>query len=139
MHFVKNQKRWDICPAWWGIGKAFSPALGEKTNFVCMNNGNTILSLVKDHVQQAVPGAAVFLFGSRAYGNPTEESDWDILVLTRQPVTPQLKKNVHSAIFPISVQISAFINILILQESEWKNNPAYYSLHQSVDGRMIVV
>ncbi len=104
-----------------------------------MNSGDTILSQIKYSVQQVVPGAEVFLFGSRGYGNPTEESDWDILVLTRQPVTPHLKKNVHSAIFPISVKISAFINMLILHENEWKNNPAYYSLHQSVDGRMIAV
>ncbi|MEO8171572.1 MAG: nucleotidyltransferase domain-containing protein [Sediminibacterium sp.] len=104
-----------------------------------MDSRNAILALIKDRVQQVVPGAAVFLFGSRVYGIPTEESDWDILVLTRQPVSSELKKNIHSILFPVSVQISAFINTLILQDTEWKDNPAYYSLHQSVDGRMIGV
>ncbi len=44
---------------------------------------NSILSSIKVSVQQVVPGAKVLLFGSRAHGVTTEESDWDILVLTK--------------------------------------------------------
>ncbi len=41
---------------------------------------NAVLSSIKSRIQQILPGAKVMLFGSRAYGTPTEESDWDILV-----------------------------------------------------------
>jgi predicted nucleotidyltransferase len=96
-----------------------------------------ILLFIKSRVLDIVPGASVSLFGSRAYGNPTPESDWDILVLTDQPVEPSVKKDIHSALFPLSVELSAFINTLVLEKNDWNNNPAYYSLHQTVDGRMI--
>jgi predicted nucleotidyltransferase len=93
---------------------------------------NIILSSLKSQIQQVVPRAKILLFGSRAYGTPTDESDWDILILTTQPVTPAVKKNVHDVLFPLSVKIGAFINTLIIQEDDWANNPSYYSLQQTV-------
>ena len=77
------------------------------------------------------------LFGSRAYGTPTDESDWDILILMPQPVNKTIRKKIHDAIFPISVQIGAFINTLIVQEDDWVNNPSYYSLRQTVTKGML--
>jgi uncharacterized protein len=98
-----------------------------------------ILSSIKSQILKAAPGAKVMLFGSRAYGTPTEESDWDILILTPQPVNPALKRNIHDTLFPISLKIAAFINTITVQENEWHKNPSYYSLYQSVAGRMVVL
>jgi len=98
---------------------------------------SNILSSIKANIQSVMPGAQVFLFGSRAYGIPTEESDWDILILTQQPVTLQIKKDIHNILFPLSVQIGAFINTLIARESDWINNPSYYSLKQTIKERMV--
>ncbi len=96
-----------------------------------------ILSSIKSQILKVAPDAKVMLFGSMAYGTPTEESDWDILILTPQPVTSTLKKNIHNSLFPISVKIAAFINALTIQENEWHKNPSYYSLYQSISKRMI--
>ena len=102
-----------------------------------MVTSNEILSSIKSQVQAAVPGAKVLLFGSRAYGKPTEESDWDILILTEQPVNSAIKKNIHTRLFPLSVEIGAFINTVTVQENEWINNPSYYSLHQTIKRGMV--
>ena len=96
-----------------------------------------ILSSIKAQILRTSPGAKVMLFGSMAYGTPTEESDWDILILTQQPVNASLKRKIHDALFPISVKITAFINTLTVQENEWEKSPAYYSLYQSISNRMI--
>jgi uncharacterized protein len=101
-----------------------------------VRSGN-ILSSIKSRVQTVVPDAKVLLFGSRAYGTPTEESDWDILVLTSQPVNSAIKKDIHASLFPLSVEIGSFINTLAVQENEWMNNPSYYSLHQTVKRGMV--
>ncbi len=98
---------------------------------------NTFLANLKVEIQKAVPYAQVWLFGSRAYGTPTDESDWDILILTPEKVTAALKRSVHNVVFPVSLQLDAFVNTFIIQEKEWDTNPAYYSLHQTVDNRMI--
>jgi len=98
---------------------------------------NKILSSIKSQVQAVVPGAKVLLFGSRAYGTPTEESDWDILILTNQPVNSEIKKKIHAVLFPLSVEIGSFIDTLAIQENEWLNNPSYYSLQQTVKNGMV--
>jgi len=98
---------------------------------------NEILSRVKSQVLAVMPEAEILLFGSRAYGIPTEESDWDILILTEGPVNAAIKKNIHTSLFPLSVEIGAFINTLTIQKNEWENNPSYYSLHQTVKGRTV--
>ena len=39
------------------------------------------LDLIKESVLQTVPAKAIYLFGSYAYGTPSEESDLDIYVV----------------------------------------------------------
>ena len=96
-----------------------------------------ILSSIKSQILKTAPDAKVMLFGSMAYGMPTEESDWDILILTQQPVNAALKRNIHDALFPISLQIAAFINTVTVHETEWNKSLSYFSLYQSVSQRMI--
>jgi predicted nucleotidyltransferase len=44
------------------------------------------LSNIKESVLKYVPARYIYLFGSYAYGNPTEESDIDIYVVTPDDV-----------------------------------------------------
>lgn len=98
-----------------------------------MKNSNTIFTSIQSRVLDAKPNAQVLLFGSRASGTAHTESDWDILVLLQEPVTKQLKRNVQDVVFPLSIDIGAFINLLIVEENDWLNNPSYYSLHQTIN------
>ena len=41
-----------------------------------------IIDNIKDSILRFVPARRIYLFGSHAYGNPTEESDIDIFVVT---------------------------------------------------------
>ncbi len=82
-------------------------------------------------VLQVVPDAQIYLFGSRANGNPTDESDWDILILTSQKVDKHLKNDIHEKIFPLSVEIASFIHTVITQKEDWQNNPSWYSLNKT--------
>ncbi len=97
-----------------------------------MANDNAILSSIANEVAKVLPGAKVSLFGSRATGTATAESDWDILILTHEPVNRKLKTQIHNILFPISVKVGAFINTLTVQEDDWKNNPGWYSLRQTI-------
>jgi predicted nucleotidyltransferase len=44
-------------------------------------NEKEIIQNIKKSVKKTDPTAEVYLFGSRAKGNPHEQSDWDILIL----------------------------------------------------------
>jgi predicted nucleotidyltransferase len=103
-----------------------------------MTNRSIILSSIKSQVHAVVPDAKVLLFGSRAYGTPTDESDWDILILTKDNHTKETKRLIQDKIFPISIEFSAFINLLLVQEKEWETNASYYSLRKNIGDNLIV-
>jgi predicted nucleotidyltransferase len=103
-----------------------------------MVDSNSILSRINIRVQQIIPGAKVLLFGSRAYGEPTEESDWDILVLTKDKHPKTTKWLIQDKLFPISLEFSTFINLLLVQEEEWETSARYYSLRKNIGDNLII-
>lgn len=98
-----------------------------------MNDKEQILLAIKTQVTELLPAADVILFGSRANDSATEESDWDILVLTNgTTISPVLKKDMHNKIFPLSVSIGAFINIILVTKKDWQQNPSFYSIKKTI-------
>ncbi len=98
---------------------------------------NNILSSIQKKIQTVEPTATIFLFGSRVNGTASNESDWDILILLKEPVNKQKKRIIQDIVFPFSVTIGAFINLLIIWEIDWLNNPSYYSLHQTIEAQAL--
>ena len=84
-------------------------------------------------MQEVLPQAKVFLFGSRANNTENAESDRDILILTPETtIAKEIKLQIHNKIFPLSVSIGAFINIMLVTQKDWQQNPSYYSLKKTV-------
>ncbi len=91
-------------------------------------------------IQEVVPDAKVFLFGSRARGDWHDESDWDILVLTTKKVDRKLKSSIHEKLYPVSLKFGGeFINHIVLNEKDWNEHPSYYVLHTVIKNEMIAV
>ncbi len=98
-----------------------------------MKTQHQILMAIKSQIREVVPGSEVILFGSRANNTAHDESDWDILVVTNRAIDRRkLKQAIHDKIFPLSVAIGSFINVLLLTTHDWQKDPSYYSLRQSV-------
>ncbi len=95
-----------------------------------MQNDKEILSQIKSAIQEIIPDAKVYLFGSRARGDWNEESDWDILVLTNAPVNRKLKKQIHNKLFPLSLAINSLFQFVVVTEEEWGTAPHLYALHK---------
>ncbi|HEY6976714.1 MAG TPA: nucleotidyltransferase domain-containing protein [Chitinophagaceae bacterium] len=71
-----------------------------------MKNHDGILRSIKSAILKIVPDASIILFGSRARGDWHEESDWDILILTKNITNTRLTEHkIWDALFPLSVQI----------------------------------
>lgn len=102
-----------------------------------MKTSENILNQIKHAVHEITPEAKVILFGSRATGNIHEESDWDILVLTKEKKEKKIKKEIQSKLYPISLSIDAFISLILTSFDEWENNPAYYTLRKSIAAEYI--
>ena len=102
-----------------------------------MTSHDQIVSSIKQIVLTHIPQARVLLFGSRARNAATPESDWDILVLTKESIPKKLKKTIQAEIFPLSVEVGSFINLLLLQETEWLSNPSYCSLRENISAEVV--
>mgnify|MGYP001605716199 CR=1 FL=1 len=96
-----------------------------------------ILHLIKTQILSVLPDAQVLLFGSRALGNAHAESDCDILILTQKKYSKSTKWKIHDVLFSLSVEFSTFINIMLVQEEDWKSNAAYYSLRKNIGENLI--
>jgi len=103
-----------------------------------MAHSATILSSIKSQIQTVVPGAKVLLFGSRAFGAPTEESDWDILILTKDKYPRTTKGLIQDKLFPISMEYATFINLILAQEEEWHTDLNYYSLRKNIGDNLLM-
>ncbi|MEO8416992.1 MAG: nucleotidyltransferase domain-containing protein [Ginsengibacter sp.] len=102
-----------------------------------MYSQEEILLNIKTAVLEEIPGARVYLFGSRATGNIHEESDWDILVLTERISDRALRKRIHYKLFPLGLKINGFIGTTIVNEEEWLENPSYYALRLSIKDEQV--
>jgi uncharacterized protein len=57
-----------------------------------------IHNTIKSIVNSFLPNAQVLLFGSRARGEFSVDSDFDLLIITRQTFSPRIKMNWESKI-----------------------------------------
>ncbi len=98
-----------------------------------------ILSQIKTTIQEIIPDAKVYLFGSRATGKVHEESDWDILALTDKQYPKSYKWQIHDKLFPLSVSLGTIFQFVIATQKEWKHNPGHYTFQLNIQNEMIAL
>jgi predicted nucleotidyltransferase len=102
-----------------------------------MDNQTEILSKLKSIVQEEIPDAKVYLFGSRATGKVHEESDWDILILTEKKYGKPVKWLIYDKLFPLSVSIGSVFHFILATKNEWYSEPGYYSLQKGIGNQLV--
>jgi predicted nucleotidyltransferase len=86
---------------------------------------------IKDSILKFVPAKYIYLFGSYAYGDPTEESDIDIYI-----VTPDNINNFSEIYTKIMVDLSYkkifFIDLLLNTESTFNSRKLKNILEKTI-------
>jgi predicted nucleotidyltransferase len=98
-----------------------------------------ILSAIKERILSVVPDARVMLFGSRARGDWHEESDWDILVLTEQEVTDELRDKVYQFVLSFGLDNFFWIDTIVVNTLDWEQHPGWYSLWLSTKNDLVTL
>lgn len=79
------------------------------------NNTETIKSIVK----KLLPSAKVILFGSRARGNFSDQSDYDVLIITPDQPDNNLRKSIITTLSKELVKaLRAPVDVLLNSEAE---------------------
>ncbi len=81
-----------------------------------------LLKKINKEVKKIEPQAEVYLFGSRARGNYTQDSDWDILILLPGEVNWKRKRPIIHSLFEIELSERQIFNLIIHSKDYWNKN-----------------
>ncbi len=85
-----------------------------------MTKRETILSRVKQIVLDNEPDAKVYLYGSRAKGKASQESDWDLLILIpKKLISTEDEKKITWPLYDFEFESGEVISPMIYSEQDW--------------------
>ncbi len=82
------------------------------------NNNINTFSIIKETVIKCIPDSRVLLFGSQARSDNNYDSDFDFLVITKNGMDIQTKRNLKSIIRKELAKFKVPADILIQSEEE---------------------
>jgi predicted nucleotidyltransferase len=71
-------------------------------------------------LKQRFPVEQVILYGSKARGTDDAESDIDLLVLTREPMSWRQQREVIAALHPLELEYDVVLSPLVVSRQEWE-------------------
>ena len=85
-------------------------------------------------LKQRFPVEEVILFGSVARGTAGEDSDIDLLVLTRRPPTHALRTAISDTLFEVNQRHGTLLSAVVIEQRSWMSGPhALLPLHGEVE------
>ena len=92
-----------------------------------------IISLIRERIRKKNPEAQVLLFGSRARGNATTNSDWDILILLNSvKVTRDIEKEYREELFEVELETGEPISTFVFSKNEWESKHSVTPFYQNI-------
>lgn len=93
-----------------------------------------LLKAMKEIVYAHDPTAQVILFGSQARGDASEESDWDLLILTNDRYTWREWQKIERALIELEWRAGQVIIPIFRRTQEW-NAPMHkvMAFHKNVE------
>lgn len=85
-----------------------------------MTDKLTILKELKICLQKGYKDSVkdIILFGSQAYGNPTENSDYDVLIVLEKDYTARDENQIYDLCYDINLKYNIIIDAHLISEKE---------------------
>jgi predicted nucleotidyltransferase len=105
-----------------------------------VNADAELLKSCKKAIRQVVSDADVILYGSRARGDASEYSDYDILVLTDGSADIPVHKKMIESIYPLELDTGAVLTLAVYNRLQW-DTPLYRAMpfHKNVDREGVIL
>lgn len=82
-----------------------------------------LLKQVKNTVLQIEPTAEVVLYGSRARGDSSTESDWDFLILVDGPADDDRIDRIRHRLYEIEWESGQVLSSIVRSRQQWSSQP----------------
>ena len=86
-----------------------------------MENNKELFRIIKTTAKEFIADAEVMLFGSRARMDSTQDSDFDVLIITNQDLSPKAKIPLKTSIRKELLKSGIRSDILIQSKKEVEN------------------
>ena len=93
---------------------------------------NDIIKRIKTSIKAIDPKAQVIIFGSRARGDAKKESDWDILILTDNPVSTEIERSFRNNLFDIEIETGEVFSTIVYQKQIWNTKHKVTPLYRNI-------
>jgi predicted nucleotidyltransferase len=95
---------------------------------------NELLKKIKKAILSLAPEAEIILYGSRAKGTASVDSDWDFLILLPEPGNKALEASIKDCLYDIELETDTVLSSIIRSKSEWLSSRyAVIPLRQQVE------
>ena len=97
------------------------------------NREQHIIGLIKNRIYAKNPDAEIVLFGSRARGEATSDSDWDILILLNDlNVDLNLEKEYREELFEVELETGEPISTFVFSKKDWETKHSITPLYNNI-------
>jgi len=98
-----------------------------------MNKRDKILNRIKIVVERTAPGSEIYLYGSRARGDSSRLSDWDILILlSAKNVSFALETKFMDELYEVELETGEIISPMVYSKQDWDERHAITPLYQNI-------
>ena len=83
------------------------------------NIDHRLLAECKTAIREVAPEARLVLYGSRARGDGSEDSDYDLLVLVDREVDIGLERAIVNRLIPREIRTGNVLTVLVHNRAQW--------------------
>jgi len=87
---------------------------------VVSDEDKTLLLKMKKAIREIVPTAEVLLYGSVARGIQGPESDYDILILTEEPLSKDGQRKIERQVLDLELAHDVILSTIYHSKAEWR-------------------
>ncbi len=93
---------------------------------------NYIAKKIRDSIALIDSKAHIIVFGSRARGDARRESDWDILILTDNPVSIEIEREFRNSLFDLEIETGEVFSTFVYQKKDWDTRHKVTPLYRNI-------
>ncbi|MBM3495044.1 MAG: hypothetical protein FJX72_12105 [Armatimonadetes bacterium] len=80
-----------------------------------------VLQRVQGAVRRHAPAASVVVYGSTARGARTDESDYDVLVVTPSPMDKSTDEAIQRDVYAIELDLAVVVSLVCPAAAQWNS------------------